>query len=223
MGIDLNLRHAALVSDGGSAAEIRWDRLSNAQSRLQRVREGVQKAIPKNLRRQRRVLRHYAKRQRNVALDAVRKTVAPALVKAADGRNIIFEDLSANFGERGRSRDLRRRLARWTHGLIQREVERRSPARVVYVNPRGTSQECPRCGGKVSHPAGRVSRCATCGEFDRDLAASSIILGRGHRLLWGQPLAPSARASAAELARWSPERTSIGPAGKPYDGKAQDS
>ncbi len=148
VGIDLNLRHAALVSDDGAAGEVRWDRLANAQSRFQRLRERVQGAIPRNLQRQRRVLRHYTKRQRNVTADTVRKNVAPAIVKAAAGRNVIFEDLSANFGEKGRSRDLRRKLARWTHGLIQREVERRSPARVVYVNPRGISQECPRCGGK---------------------------------------------------------------------------
>ena len=218
VGIDLNLRHADMLSDAMSE-RVPLDRLANAQSRFQRLRESVQRRMPKNLQRQRHVLRHYRNRQRNVVTDMVRKDVAPEIVKLAGGRNIAFEDLSKMPRGNGPSRDLRRKLSRWTCGLLQREVERRSPARIVYVNPKGTSQECPRCGGKVSHPAWRKARCANCGDFDRDRMASANIMSRGHRLLWGQPLAPSARASAAELARWTPERDSEGPTRpKPYDG-----
>ena len=218
VGIDLNLRHVDLLSET-MAKQIVLNRLANTQSRFQRLRESIQRAIPKNLQRQRRVLRHYRNRQRNVVTDMVQKEIAPAIVDFAQGANIAFENLSKMPRGNGPSRDLRRKLSRWTCGLLQREVERRSPARVVYVNPRGTSQECPRCGGKVSHPAWRLARCANCGDFDRDRMASANIMSRGHRLLWGQPLAPSARASAAELARWTPERDSEGPTRpKPYDG-----
>ena len=74
-------------------------------------------------------------------------------------------------------------------------VEYKSPKRTIYVSPRGTSSECPVCGGKLEHPAWAVSRCRTCGaDYDRNRLASLAILLRGLRLC-GQPFAVSADAS----------------------------
>jgi putative transposase len=154
VGVDLNLNHANLLSDDGVRAEVDLSILSRIQRDGQKRRENVQKAIPQNLRKQRRVLRSCRGRQANRAKDHIRKVVAPAIVEAAGGRTIIFEDLSAEeqMVVKGPGKDLRRKLSRWAVGLIQQEVGRRSPARTVCVNPRGTSSECPRCGGRVSHP-----------------------------------------------------------------------
>ena len=38
----------------------------------------------------------------------------------------------------------------------------KSPMKTVYVNPRGTSSECPVCGEKVKHPAWKISKCDNC-------------------------------------------------------------
>ena len=74
-------------------------------------------------------------------------------------------------------------------------VEYKSPKRTVYVSPRGTSSECPVCGGRLKHPTWAMSRCATCGVgYDRDRLASLAILCPGLRLC-GQPFAVSADAS----------------------------
>ncbi len=38
-------------------------------------------------------------------------------------------------------------------------VEYKSEWKTIYVNPGGTSSECPLCGGKLKHPAWKISRC----------------------------------------------------------------
>ena len=221
VGVDLNLNRATLLSTDtpGVRAEIDLRPVNRDQSQMRQKRESVQKSIPTNLQRQRRVIRRVAQRERNRVLEIVRTKVTPALVEAVNGRNIVFEDLSRTTEEcvsKVKSRDLRRRTSCWIHGLLQREVERRSPSVVVRVNPRGTSSECPRCGGVVSHPEWRQSVCGNCAqEFDRDFAASSIIVMRGELLLRGQTVAPSVVASLAERSRPSPERASDLSAVKP--------
>ena len=56
----------------------------------------------------------------------------------------------------------------------------KSPMKTVYVNPRGTSSECPVCGEKVKHPAWKISRCNNCDRnYDRDRLASMAITLRG--------------------------------------------
>ena len=49
---------------------------------------------------------------------------------------------------------------------------------VVAVNAANTSQQCHKCGSKVSHPAHRVSDCPKCGAMDRDVNAAANIAAR---------------------------------------------
>ncbi|MEM4150862.1 MAG: zinc ribbon domain-containing protein [Conexivisphaerales archaeon] len=65
--------------------------------------------------------------------------------------------------------------------LYQKMIEYKSSFKTVYVNPRGTSSECPVCGDK--HQAWGISKCETCGvDYDRDRLASLAITLRGLRL-----------------------------------------
>ncbi|WP_337860418.1 zinc ribbon domain-containing protein [Ferroplasma sp.] len=62
-------------------------------------------------------------------------------------------------------------------------------------SPRGTSSECPVCGGKLKHPAWKISRCTNCGQdYNRDRLASLAIALRGLDLC-GEPFPVSASAS----------------------------
>ncbi len=71
----------------------------------------------------------------------------------------------------------------------------KSPMKTVYVNPRGTSSECPVCGEKVKHPTWKISRCNNCDrDYDRDRLASLTITHRGIDLC-GDPFPVSASAS----------------------------
>ena len=60
---------------------------------------------------------------------------------------------------------------------------------VVEVNPRGTTQECYKCGKEVEKSlAVRTHRCPYCGlEIDRDYNSSFVVLKRGLEAL-GQGL-----------------------------------
>ena len=65
----------------------------------------------------------------------------------------------------------------------------------MYVDPRGTSSECPVCGEKLKHPAWKISRCDNCDrDYDRNRLASLAITLRGLDLC-GDPFPVSASAS----------------------------
>ena len=49
---------------------------------------------------------------------------------------------------------------------------------VVSVNAANTSQLCHICNGEVAHPEYKVSKCAQCGVFDRDVNAAANIAAR---------------------------------------------
>ena len=49
---------------------------------------------------------------------------------------------------------------------------------VVAVNSANTSQQCHKCGSKVSHPTYEVSLCPKCGSMDRDVNAAANIAAR---------------------------------------------
>ena len=49
---------------------------------------------------------------------------------------------------------------------------------VVAVNAANTSRTCHVCGFEVAHPEYKVSRCAQCGVFDRDVNAAANIAAR---------------------------------------------
>jgi putative transposase len=137
-------------------------------------------------------------RQRNRVKDALQK-LSTRLVQENPDTSFILENLKnmRRNGEKQRStsRGLRTYLNRWPYRMLRNMVEYKSRCRTLYVSPRGTSMECPVCGGNLEHPAWAVSRCETCGvDYDRDRLASLAILLRGLRLC-GQPFAVSADAS----------------------------
>ena len=49
---------------------------------------------------------------------------------------------------------------------------------VVAVSAANTSQLCHKCGSEVVHPEHKVSQCAKCGVFDRDVNAAANIAAR---------------------------------------------
>ena len=78
-------------------------------------------------------------------------------------------------------------------------IEYKSPNKTIKVNPGGTSSECPVCGGKVKHPAWKISRCMNCDrDYDRDRLASLAITLRGLDLC-GDPFPVSAESSLPSM------------------------
>ena len=112
----------------------------------------------------------------------------------------VFENLNGiRKNEYGKGKKFRTRLNRWPYSACQKMAEYKSSFKTLYVNPRGTSSECPVCGGKLKHPSWEISKCKKCGaEYDRNRLASLAIVGRGLRLC-GYPFTVSADASWPSL------------------------
>ncbi len=170
------------------------------QNDFSRRRMMLQRHV-KNPQKRAKKLRETRGRQRNRIKDALHK-LSTAQVRRNPDVSFVFEDLKGirkTSGASERSRKLRTYLNRWPYRLYQSMLEYKSPKRTIYVSPRGTSSECPVCGGRLEHPAWAVSRCVKCGvDYGRDRLASLAILCRGLRLC-GQPFAVSADASWQQM------------------------
>lgn len=86
---------------------------------------------------------------------------------------VAVEDLSWITNTMQNGRWNRSELIKWvTHYVSQ------NGGWVVSVNSANTSQQCHKCGSKVSHPAHEVSFCPKCGAMDRDMNAAMNIASR---------------------------------------------
>ena len=209
VGIDLNLVSADHASSDGVSGAVSLKEIAQIQRRMDRKRRSVQAAIPTDLRLQRRKLRRLRDRQRH-RVDNRLHAAANGLLAAAGDRNIVFEDLTdagSDCVRKARGKERRRRLNAWAYGALQRIVAYKSSTAVARVNPKGTSSECPRCGGPLDHPSWRRATCGTCQvAWHRDRAAAVVILARGHAYLRGAALPLRALNALLEAARWRPER-----------------
>ena len=86
---------------------------------------------------------------------------------------VAVEDLSWITNTMRNGRWNRGELVKWlTHYVSQ------NGGWVVSVNAANTSQVCHVCGSEVTHPTHKVSECAKCGVFDRDVNAAANIAAR---------------------------------------------
>ena len=86
---------------------------------------------------------------------------------------VAVEDLSWIRNTMSSGRWNRGALVQWlTHYVSQ------NGGWVVAVNPAHTSQQCHKCGERVSHPTHEVSICAEHGAMDRDINAAVNIAAR---------------------------------------------
>lgn len=73
------------------------------------------------------------------------------------------------------------RNGRWNRGELVKWVSHyvsQNGGWVISVSAANTSQQCHKCGSKVSHPAHEVSLCPKCGAMDRDVNAAANIAAR---------------------------------------------
>jgi putative transposase len=206
LGSDLNFHTIdSTAVSGGRLEPPRTEplcRIAQIQNDFSRRRRRLQLHV-KNRKKRARKLEETRGRQRNRVRDALHK-LSTRIVEENPDTSFVFENLKGvrRYGKKQRSsgRRFRAYLNRWPYRMLQNMVEYKSRCRTLYVSPRGTSSECPVCGGRLEHPAWAVSRCRKCGvDYDRDRLASLAILRRGLRLC-GQPFAVSAVAS------WQPLR-----------------
>lgn len=124
---------------------------------------------------------------------------------------VAVEDLSwiANTMQNGRWN--RGELVKWvTHYVSQ------NGGWVVSVNSANTSQQCHKCGSKVSHPIYKVSLCPKCGAMDRDVNAAMNIAARAVPKV---EKARKTRAKNRKLKTQAPLKTPVARASLKYPGR----
>jgi putative transposase len=139
-------------------------------------------------------LRENRGRQRNRIKDAMHRASAK-LVGDNHDMSFIFENLNGirKSGSK-EGKKFRTYLNIWPYSEFQKMVEYKSERKTIYVNPGGTSSECPVCGGRLKHSAWKISRCDNCDQdYDRHRLASLAITLRGIDLC-GDPFPVSASA-----------------------------
>ncbi len=221
-GVDLNMPSADFATSTGKVGAVDLRRITAIQGAMDRKRRSVQRSIPRDLRAQRRVLRRYRHRERHRVMPPLHRAANELLAEIGE-KNVVLEDLSVTTEECLRSTpedDRRRRLSAWTHGQFARIVGYKARTAVVRVNPRGSSSECPRCGGPLAHPEWRRATCGHCqGVWHRDRAAAIVVLDRGLNVLRGAAPPPSARDALLEAAAWrSGSETTPSPTHAPMKG-----
>ncbi len=197
IGMDLNFSNTiGTVYDKGIREVIRksTSNIVGIQNDFSRRRRKLQKHI-RNKRKRIVKLKQTRGRQRKRINDALHK-LSSSIVKEHQDSSFVLEDLrNIRKTSRPQSKKMRTYLNRWPYSQFQRMIEYKSKYKTLYVNPGGTSSECPVCGGRLKHPTWKISRCENCGkDYDRDRLSSLAITLRG-LYLCGDPFTVSAIAS----------------------------
>ena len=124
---------------------------------------------------------------------------------------VAVEDLSWISNTMRNGRWNRGELAQWlTHYVIQ------NGGWVISVSAANTSQQCHKCGSKVSHPTHKVSLCPEHGILDRDVNADMNIASRAVPKV---EKARKTRAKNRKLQPQAPLKTPVVRASLKYPGR----
>ena len=223
IGFDLNFKSIdyTVINNNGivKTKSIDTSDIAQAQRDYARKRSKMQKHIINPAKRDRK-LKEAKHRQRNITNDKIHK-LTTEIVRNNSEKTFVFEDLTdikkegmkrKNKKNRNKedksngnnkketknnikSKRFRTDINKWPYRLFQRYVDYKSDNETLYVDPAGTSSECPVCGGKLKHPRWKESKCVNCGvTYNRDKLASLSISVRG-LCLCGTPFAVSGSAS----------------------------
>jgi putative transposase len=182
LGVDLGITHAVVTSDGQVFDYPKYyvkaqKKLRAAQKTLHRRKKGSNNRAKARLR-----VANVSRRVTNLRDEFIHQ-VTRKLVDSADA--IIFEDLS--IGNMLKNHCLAKHISDVSWGKLVRFTQSkasRAGKSVVLVDPRYTSQTCPKCGRVVPKDLSeRVHNCP-CGYIaDRDFVSSLIIKALGLRVL----------------------------------------
>ena len=183
LGVDLGIVNIATTSDGGNFS---GRAVNNVRARFSKFRAKLQRKGTKSAKR---LLRKRGKRERRFQTD-VNHRISKALVTQAKdtGRGIALEDLKHIRSRVTVRRAQRRVIHGWAFAQLRAFVEYKGKlagVRVVFVDPRHTSQTCPACGciDKANRATQSLFSCVSCGyRCHADLNAARNIAFRA-----GQP------------------------------------
>jgi putative transposase len=208
ISLDVNLRKV-VIYNGRSIRRI--DTRFTEALLLKIHAEKLQRKYPRMWRYNERILdriKRLHRRSRNIVVDWSRKYAGYLVLKARRIKSsVALEDLEKLwFNASGRSSSLADKLSRFAYrrlqqAILSKAVEYSVP--IVFVNPRGTSATCPRCGEKLSYNH-RLAVCPRCRfTADRDTVGAMNIYLRALRRMRGSPGSPPSAPAVNNEARGS--------------------
>ena len=186
IGIDINEKNVSVSATDGASS--RFDELRDVvelKEKYRDVRAKIATAIGTDRRVSKKILAKYGRRERSRTIQRMHRITKRVVVYAeAHGLGIKMEKLTGiqKLYRRGngQGRSFRGRMNTWIFREIQRQIEYKARwigVPVTFVNPRGTSRNCPDCGSRVVRLADRKLYCPKCDkEWDRDVLASRNIM-----------------------------------------------
>jgi putative transposase len=182
VGVDVNERNVTIAL--AHTYTRRFDELGDVaeiKERYREIRAKIGRTMRKDNRINRRLYAKFGRREGNRSIQRIHK-VSKEIVACAEVNQcgIILEKLTGitklyRKGN-GQRKTLRGRMNSWMFFEIQRQIEYKAGwdgIAVRYVNPKGTSRNCPDCGSRVVRLAGRKLYCQKCDRtWDRDVLAS---------------------------------------------------
>jgi len=160
-GIDRGIYNLATTSNGLKFSGLQ---AMHVRRRYARLRQALQTKGTKGAKR---LLKRLSGRERRWMAD-LNHRIAKTIVNSCNpGDVIVMEDLRHIRERIYVAKEQRLLQHSWTFGQLGRFIEYKAAERgiaVVYVDPRHTSQRCPRCGFVArGNRKGHVFRCVSCG------------------------------------------------------------
>jgi putative transposase len=177
VGVDLGLLAFATLSIGEKIENPRWYRKSQ-EERTRLSKRMARKKIGSNNRRaaRERLARHHER------IAAQRKDFAhQESRKLANNFGIIVHEKLSVAGLAAGMLSKSVHDAGWSQFLFFVTYKAEcAGGKAIGIDPRGTSQECPKCGAiRKKSMSERIHSCACGCVIDRDVAAAQVILARG--------------------------------------------
>lgn len=191
MAIDMNESNVTAASTNSCILRI-YTRLRTIHTTYFEIRRRIQKLSKFKPIKAKNLLAKYSDRERHRTMDECHKIAKKIVDFAKEHRmGIIMEDLKGIRRNINYNKNLNRRLHSWNFRKLQFYIDyktRMEGLPVIYVDPRGTSSLCPKCGCKLEPNRHRLMKCRKCGyENDRDIVACLNMLR-----MRGVPLPPKA-------------------------------
>jgi IS605 OrfB family transposase len=175
VGIDLGINFVAVTTDtsgktdfygGGTVKYARW---LHAKHRMESQSQGT-RASKRFLRRIRRRETRFVTENNHI----IAKTIVQKATQRFKSPIIAMEDLKGIRQQKYIGKDHRTRLSKWAFYQLQQFIEYKALEQgipVVYVDPKYTSQMCPKCG--FVHKSNRdrklhMFKCKKCGYTSND-------------------------------------------------------
>jgi putative transposase len=186
VGVDVNERNVTISATNGFGSMFsELGEVAEIKERYREIRAKISKLTRHDNRIRRKLLAKYGEREKNRTVRRIHEVSSEIVRYAKENRFGIKMEKLTGIRKKfrrwsGQGTSYRARLNSWVFGETQRQIGYKAAwlgVPVHYVNPRGTSSNCPDCGSRVANLQDRKLYCPTCDKtWDRDDLASKNIM-----------------------------------------------